>query len=653
MLRAPPIRLRAPAVLLSIALAVSLVAVQAAPADAAATDHIANCDLNIRSSPSTGAAKVGVITEGTGVSVSGSVTGGWWSTACPSTVSGSSWYRIIAVNGVSVSTVYGVSVVYAATGLFRSGSYLEGIDVSKYQGTIDFARVRAAGVGFVIAKATEGIGYRDASYSTFRSGAIGAGLRMTAYHFARPDLNPTDAVGEADWFVDNMSLAKGMLVPALDLERAGTLGTTALQQWVSAWLARVYARTGVRAMIYTSPSFWKTYLGDTTQFAGQGYTVLWVAHWYTSAPSTPAANWGGRGWTFWQYDSCGTVPGITGCVDLDRYNGTDLTRVTWGADFALSSSPVSLWAKQGTARSYTIQVARSFFTLPVGFSVSGTPQGASATLSPGSTSGGSVTLTVATSNSGTITPTGDYRLTITGAGNGLTRSTTVALKVTDGIGPSVRAPSTRVHAPTPLGPGTANVQAVWSASDPSGISKYALQRQVDGGGWASVGLSSATATNVVQGAEFGHVYRYRAIATDGNGNTGSWSYGPSFRAYLVQESGSGIAWSSGWTDTADNTASGGRLRFAKTSGAAVTYTFTGSSVAWVASRGPDRGSAKIYVDGAYMTTVNLYAASFSTKQVVYSVAWGSNGTHRIGILALGTALHPRVDVDAFVRLVLQ
>jgi hypothetical protein len=54
-----------------------------------------------------------------------------------------------------------------------------------------------------------------------------------------------------------------------------------------------------------------------------------------------------------------------------------------------------------------------------------------------------------------------------------------------------------------------------------------------------------------------------------------------------------------------------------------------------------------------MTTVSLYSASFSPRQVVYSVAWGSNGTHRIGILVLGTAGHPRIDVDAFIRLVQQ
>jgi hypothetical protein len=252
-----------------------------------------------------------------------------------------------------------------------------------------------------------------------------------------------------------------------------------------------------------------------------------------------------------------------------------------------------------------------------------------------------------------VTPTGTYYFTVTGSANGLARQTQVTVKVTDGIGPAVSAPSTRIVAPASLPSSTLNTTTSWSASDVSGIDGYTLQRQVDGGGWASVGLGSPTAGSVVQGSEFGHLYRYRALATDGNGNSGSWSYGPPFRPYLYQENGSAIAWSSGWTDTANSTASGGRLRFAKASGAAATYTFTGSGVAWLSSRGPDKGSAKVYVDGVYMTTVNLYASTFLSRQIVYSVSWGSNGTHRIGILVLGTSGHPRVDVDAFARLVLQ
>ena len=63
-------------------------------------------------------------------------------------------------------------------------------------------------------------------------------------------------------------------------------------------------------MIYTSPAFWKNNMGDTQTFAAAGYRTLWIAHWTTAAvPTVPAANWGGNGWTFWQYTSTGRWPG--------------------------------------------------------------------------------------------------------------------------------------------------------------------------------------------------------------------------------------------------------------------------------------------------------------------------------------------------------
>ena len=65
-------------------------------------------------------------------------------------------------------------------------------------------------------------------------------------------------------------------------------------------------------------------MGRTAWFANNGYR-LWVAHWTTAdSPRMPAANWGGHGWTIWQYSSRGSVDGINGFVDLDRYAGTDL-----------------------------------------------------------------------------------------------------------------------------------------------------------------------------------------------------------------------------------------------------------------------------------------------------------------------------------------
>ncbi len=309
---------------------------------AADTTLAASCNANLRSSPTIPASGsptnvLTTIPQGMLVTVTGTVQGDAWSAACPTnTVSGNTWYTISAVNGTSVSTKYNVAVGYAASGLFAvppppppPGMYLEGIDVSHYQGTIAWNLVPMAGKSFVIMKATQGETYVDPTYATNHAGARAAGLAVTAYHFADPSTAPNDAILQADNFVMNAALLPGDLVPALDLEENNGLSVAQLQAWVQAWLDEVYLRLGVRPMIYTSPNFWTNYMGNTTQFADEGYSVLWVAHWGVTAPSIPANNWSGHGWTFWQYSNCGTVSGITGCVDLDRYNGTTLAPVTY------------------------------------------------------------------------------------------------------------------------------------------------------------------------------------------------------------------------------------------------------------------------------------------------------------------------------------
>jgi GH25 family lysozyme M1 (1,4-beta-N-acetylmuramidase) len=206
----------------------------------------------------------------------------------------------------------------APRGIVVRASYIEGIDVSHWQGTIDWTRVAGSGKKFAFAKATEGQTYNDPTYSTNRAGAEGRGMSFGAYHFARPDTTQNDAVLEADHFAAVAAYRPGEIRPSLDLEDSGGLSVSTLNTWVKAFLNELYKKTGKRAMIYTNPSFWQTYMGDTTWFANNGYTLLWIANWGVSKPSVPANNWGGHGWTFWQWTSCESVPGISGCVDGDR-----------------------------------------------------------------------------------------------------------------------------------------------------------------------------------------------------------------------------------------------------------------------------------------------------------------------------------------------
>jgi len=623
-----------------------------APVAAATTSYAANCPVNLRASTSTSGAIVGLISTDTVVTASGTVSGGAWSATCVSNVSGSTWYAIIAVSGKSALSLYGVSTVYGATGLFRVApvlpSYVEGIDVSTWQGTIDYAKVKAAGKRFVVAKATEGIGFTDPKWLTNKTNAMAAGLAFTGYHFARPDGNPTKPVQEADWFVSQLGLQGGMLVPALDLEVAGTLSVSALQSWVGAWLGEVYTKTGVRPMIYTSPAFWSKYLGNTSMFADQGYKILWVAHWFVASPTVPGNNWGGHSWTFWQYDDCGSVPGITtGCVDLDRYHDTDFTTLTYGADFGVSAGPASSSVKQGHGASFAVGLNRSWFTLPIGMTVSGLPAGATATIDPAASTGTSATLAVSTTSSVAV---GTYPLTITGAGNGLTRIASATLVVTDGNPPTVAKPVSQLFYRATLGSTTTPVRTSWSAYDPSGIDHFVIEQSRNAGAWAAVTPPTPTSTSVVQSLVFGSTYRYVVKATDGVANTSGWSYGATFRPLLAQQTAATYAGT--WATASLSTASGGSLKYTTVKGAWTQYTFTGSGVSWVSYQGPNRGTAGVYLDGKFKMNINLNAATYQPKRIVWAAGWTANGLHTIRIVCLGTTGHPRIDVDAFVRLVL-
>ncbi|MES2210446.1 MAG: glycoside hydrolase family 25 protein [Chloroflexota bacterium] len=640
---------------LALLLAMTVLPFGAPATQAASTDLATNCGVSLRTEASTASPALTILPTGSVVTWTETVPGSSWSATCGSLVTGSSWYAITAVNGQSVSSLYGAPVAYAATGLFRPADgteFLEGVDVSRWQGPIDFVAVRSAGKRFVIAKATEGIGFLDPAYQTNKAGAGAAGLAVTAYHFARPDLNPANPQGEADWFVDSLGLVPGMLVPALDLEVAGTLGTAELQAWVQGWLDRVYARTGVRAMIYASPSFWKKYLADTTAFADQGYSILWVAHWFVAGPTVPARNWSNRGWTYWQYSNCGSVPGISGCVDLDRYNGSDLTPVTYGADFAVSASPASASVVAGAATALTLNFARTFVTTPIQVTVTGLPAGSTAALSASPVTGSSTTLTVATTRSGTPTPVGSFPLTITATSGALTRTTSFTLTVVDASAPVVRAPVYRLVYPARLS-GSLPVRIEWSAADPDGISAYGVQRQTAGGSWQDVALPSTTSTSLTQSMSVGTPYRYAARAADGAGNLSDWTPGSTASVLVAEQTSASIAYSGTWRTATSRYASGGSLKYATRYGASATYTFTGSGVAWLAYRGPNRGSARVYVDGVYRKTVNLYSSSYVSRQVVFAYNWASSGAHKIKVVALGTAGHPRVDVDAFLRLTIQ
>jgi GH25 family lysozyme M1 (1,4-beta-N-acetylmuramidase) len=224
---------------------------------------------------------------------------------------------------VALAIALGLTAVLALPAA-AAQSTLPGMDVSHHNGDIDWTKVKGDGTKFVVAKVTEGTGFLDDHYASNKQQAESVGIAFGAYHFANPSSGAGDAVAEADWFVANARLTGKNLVPVLDLELSGGLGAKKLKRWTKAWLAEVQSQLGVKPIIYSTPAFWRERLANTRWFADNGYR-LWVAHWTSaSQPSVPASNWGGRGWTLWQYTNCGSVSGVVGCVDEDRYAGSGM-----------------------------------------------------------------------------------------------------------------------------------------------------------------------------------------------------------------------------------------------------------------------------------------------------------------------------------------
>src|SRR4029079_15268095 len=89
----------------------------------------------------------------------------------------------------------------------------------------------------------------------------------------------------------------------------------------------------------------------------------------------------------------------------------------------------------------------------------------------------------------------------------------------------------------------------------------------------------------------------------------------------TQQSSSTVRYVGSWVAIGNAYASGGSLASSPAPGASATFTFTGRSVAWVSFRSPVRGSAKVYIDGVYKATVNLYASTFSAPAVGYAARW--------------------------------
>ena len=187
----------------------------------------------------------------------------------------------------------------------------------------------------------------------------------------------------------------------------------------------------------------------------------------------------------------------------------------------------------------------------------------------------------------------------------------------------------------------------WQPTNNAGaIRSYQVQRLMSGT-WKTVSTQPAADTDFAIDVAWGKSQRFRVRALDSSGMAGSWSTGAAFTAYRFDDRRAAINWYGTWTRTTDAAAYADTTTSSSQAGAAATFTFTGRSVAVLGTFGPDRGKARIYVNGDLVSTVDLYRSTKGAGSVIFSRAWGTSATRTIKVVVAGTASRPRVDIDGF------
>ncbi len=203
------------------------------------------------------------------------------------------------------------------------GPTVDGIDVSYWQGTVDWNAVAADGIEFAFIRVSDGVTTFDTQFPGNWAGARQAGIIRGVYQFFRPG---QDAIAQADLLLSNMgTLEPDDLPPVIDVEATDGQPANVIVDKIGQWLNRVEAATGRQPIIYTGKYFWQDNVGTDIYSS----YPLWIAQYGPVCPDLPN-QW--QEWVFFQTSSTGSVNGIAGNVDTNLFNGNieDLLIFTGG-----------------------------------------------------------------------------------------------------------------------------------------------------------------------------------------------------------------------------------------------------------------------------------------------------------------------------------
>jgi GH25 family lysozyme M1 (1,4-beta-N-acetylmuramidase)/alpha-tubulin suppressor-like RCC1 family protein len=184
---------------------------------------------------------------------------------------------------------------------------LDGIDVSYHSGRVDWSAAATHGHRFALTMATAGDDFRDPFFAGHWERMRQAGLIRGAYHFF---VAADDPEAQAHAFLSHVIFEPGDLAPVVDVETLGGEPVADLPERLRTFLDTVERTVGVKPILYTGPTFWRSHMND--QF---GAYPLWIAEYDVAAPTVPA---GWDRWHLWQWRGNADLPDVASVVDLDR-----------------------------------------------------------------------------------------------------------------------------------------------------------------------------------------------------------------------------------------------------------------------------------------------------------------------------------------------
>ncbi|PWW01990.1 lysozyme [Hoeflea marina] len=194
---------------------------------------------------------------------------------------------------------------------------VHGVDVSRWQGQIDWAELRTRGANFAYIKATDGGDHLDPAFMRNWNGAAAAGIPRGAYHFFYWCRVASE---QAEWFIRNVPKVKGALPPVVDVEWNGDSKTCrkrpsqkVVLEKMKVFMDMVERHYGQKPVIYTAPDFYEDNLKG--QFRDHSF-------WLRSVAAHPSEVYPGREFAFWQYSGTGLAHGHETQIDLNVFNGT-------------------------------------------------------------------------------------------------------------------------------------------------------------------------------------------------------------------------------------------------------------------------------------------------------------------------------------------